>query len=172
MQASSVTVSETPSDEGHRFMALAEPRLDRAFRLAGLILGSSSDAEDAVQDALAAAWRSFDSLRDVERFDAWFDRILVNGCRDTMRRRKLVRFVPIDGAAPEAADPFAGVVARDAVLRRVVGLPVEERVIVVLHYWADLPLDDVADRLDIPLGTVKSRLHRALERMRVEEVPR
>src|SRR6476469_8664659 len=146
-----------------RFLALASPRLDRSYRLAGLLLGNAGDAEEAVQDALAGAWRSWDSLRDEERFGAWFDRLLVNGCRDRLRRRKVVRFVPIEGAAdPIVADPFSAVLARDAVLRQLSVLEPDERASVALHYGADLRREDGASRLDIPVGTVKSRLHRAL----------
>lgn len=160
---------ETPADDvARRFLLLARPRLDRAYRIAGLILGNAVDAEDAVQDALAQAWRSFADLRDEDRFGAWLDRIVVNACRDRLRRRQLVRFVPLDGVSREAVDPFASVLASDEILRPIARLPVEERAIVVLHYWADLPLDDVAARLAIPVGTCKSRLHRALERMRAE----
>ena len=148
------------------FAAATERELDRAYRLAGLILGSASDAEDAVQDALLTAWRGYRSLRDQDRFRPWFDRIVVNTCRDRLRRRRIVRFVPIEGDAAAAADPFATVLARDSVLQHLGVLGADERVIVVLHYWADLRLEDVASRLDVPLGTVKSRLHRALERMR------
>ena len=152
-----------------RFVALASPGLDRAYRLAGLLLGSAGEGEEVVQEALAAAWRSFGSLRDVDRFGAWFDRILVNGCRDRLRRRKIVKFVPIEGAQEAAvADPFSAVLERDAVLRHLAVLDPDELAIVLLHYWADLRLEDVAVRLDIPVGTVKSRLHRGLDRMRAQ----
>ncbi len=150
-----------------RFMALASPRLDHLYRLAGLLLGGASDAEDASQEALATAWRSFDSLRDDGRFDAWLDRILVNACRDRLRRRNRIRFVPIDGHLGPVVDPFASVLDDDAALRRLAVLDIDTRAVVVLHYWADLPLTEVAARLGISTGTVKSRLHRALSRMRV-----
>jgi len=167
-----VSTEETPLDVvARRFLVHTKPRLDRAYRLAGLLLGNSADAEDAVQDALAQAWRSFADLRDEDRFGAWLDRILVNACRDRLRRRQLVHFIPLDGISPEATDPFAGVLARDVVLRPIARLPLEERAIVVLHYWGDLPLDEVAARLAIPVGTCKSRLHRALGRMRTEIPP-
>ena len=140
--------------------------LARSYRLAGLILGDASEAEDAVQDALLAGWRGFDRLRDADRFDAWFDRILVNGCRDRLRGRRL-RVVPLDLAGePADGDPFADALRRDDLLRQVADLPADERIIVLLHYWADLPLDDVATRLSMPAGTVRSRLHRALGRLR------
>jgi DNA-directed RNA polymerase specialized sigma24 family protein len=81
------------------FLAASRPGLDRAYRLAGLLLADAHEAEDAVQDALIVAWQSFDTLREAAVFGAWFDRILVNGCRDRLRRRNVVRFIPIDGGA-------------------------------------------------------------------------
>lgn len=144
-------------------MRLARRDLDRSYRLAGLILGDALEAEDAVQDALLRAWRSTASLRDVEGFQAWFDRILVNGCRDRLRRRKTVRFIPLDPTMdpPAAGDPFRAIAERDALLAGLRALDPDERVVVVLHYWADLSLEHIADRIGAPLGTVKSRLHRA-----------
>jgi RNA polymerase sigma-70 factor (ECF subfamily) len=149
------------------FLVAARPGLDRAYRLAGLLLADAHDAEDAVQDALIVAWQSFDSLRDRERFGAWFDRILVNGCRDRLRRRNIVRFIPID-AEPERAgsDPFATFIERDGLLASLAALTPDERIVIVLRFWADLPLEGIADRLGLPLGTVKSRLHRGLGRLR------
>jgi RNA polymerase sigma-70 factor (ECF subfamily) len=150
-----------------RFVGAARPGLDRAYRLAGLLLGDAQEAEDAVQDALVVAWQSFATLREVDRFGAWFDRILVNGCRDRLRRRNVVRFIPMEpGIDPAGRDPFQGFIERDALLAGLVRLTPDERIVVVLRFWADLPLEAIADRLGWPLGTVKSRLHRALERLR------
>jgi RNA polymerase sigma factor (sigma-70 family) len=159
--------SDRDAPRGADFIGAARPALDRAYRLAGLLLGDAHEAEDAVQDALEIAWRSFDGLRDHDRFDAWFDRILVNGCRDRLRRRKVIRFIPIEGAAePAGGDPFATFIERDALLAGVARLTPDERIAIVLRFWADLPLEAIADRLGWPLGTVKSRLHRALGRLR------
>jgi RNA polymerase sigma factor (sigma-70 family) len=149
------------------FVADVRPQLDRAYRLAGLLLGNGAEAEDAVGDALLSAWRAYGTLRAGDRFGGWFDRIVANVCRDRMRRRKVIRFIAIDVEREMVAtDPFESVLDRDAVLRHIAMLSDDERTIVVLHYWADLRLEDVAAALGIPLGTVKSRLHRALERMR------
>jgi RNA polymerase sigma-70 factor (ECF subfamily) len=153
-----------------QFVRMAEGELDRAYRLAGLILGSGGEAEDAVGDALERAWREIDRLRDMDRFQAWFDRILVNACRDRLRRRGRIRFIRLPGDdSPAAPDPFAAVLQADAAARAMRDLPDDEREVVVLHFWADLTLEAVADRLGRPVGTVKSRLHRALARMRVED---
>jgi RNA polymerase sigma-70 factor (ECF subfamily) len=149
------------------FVASARPSLDRAYRLAGLLLADATEAEDAVQDAFAVAWQSFGTLRETDKFGAWFDRILVNGCRDRLRRRNIVRFIPMDaGIDPAGRDPFQTFLERDALLAGLTRLNPDERIVVVLRYWADLPLESIADRLDWPLGTVKSRLHRALDRLR------
>lgn len=169
----SPTEAARPADLGtaearrERFLAATRPALDRAYRLAGLLLGSAADAEDAVQDALVTAWLSFDELRDPARFGAWLDRIVVNHSRDRLRRRGTVRFIPIAADFdPAGRDPFQGFLERDALLSGLSRLTVDERAVVVLRFWADLPLDAIADRLAWPLGTVKSRLHRALARLR------
>lgn len=155
------------SEAREQFIRMAERELDRAYQLAGLILGNSAEAEDAVGDALERAWRDLGRLRDTDRFQAWFDRILVNTCRDRLRRRGRIRFVELDGQdSHRAPDGFRNVLDNDEAFRAMAALSSDEREIVVLHFWADLTLDAVAERLGQPVGTVKSRLHRALVRMR------
>jgi RNA polymerase sigma-70 factor, ECF subfamily len=151
-----------------RFLRLANGELDGAYRLAGLILADQHEAEDATQDALLRAWRSAGSLRDPAGFQAWFDRILVNVCRDRLRRRGRVRLITIDDAPSASAerDPFRTIFDRDEVLRAMASLDDDHRIVIVLHYWADLTLEGVAARVGWPVGTVKSRLHRGLMAMR------
>jgi RNA polymerase sigma-70 factor (ECF subfamily) len=152
---------------------LADRGLDRAFRLAGLILGDRTEAQDATQDALIRAWRAAATLRDPAGFDAWFDRILINICRDRLRRRGKVRLLTLDGAAGSvvADDPFQKVFADDDLLSAMKTLGDDERMVLLLHFWADLTLEAVATRLDCPVGTVKSRLHRGLKGLRAEFEP-
>ena len=143
------------------------PAIDRLYRLAGLLLGDSLDAEDATQEAIARAWRSAGSLRNVRHVQAWLDRILVNVCRDRLRRRQIVRFVALgDGTADRPSDPFQAVLDRDEALRAMARLDADQRIVVILHYWGGLTLDEIATRTGWPGGTVRSRLHHALERMR------
>ena len=164
----------TAGDAGERFLRLANGELDRAYRLAGMLLGDQHEAEDATQDALVRAWQSAGSLRDPAGFQAWFDRILVNVCRDRLRRRRRIAFVPIDAelgddgphAQPVHGDPFQAVLDRDQAVRAMAGLSPDERIVLVLHYWADLTLDGVAERLGWPVGTVKTRLHHGLNEIR------
>jgi RNA polymerase sigma-70 factor, ECF subfamily len=149
------------------FAGLADRRLARADRLASVLLGSELEAQDAVQDAAVAAWERFGDLRDRARFDAWFDRILVNGCRDRLRRRGRVKLITIDGAPEPASSDGSGPVAeRDALRGALARLSPEQRVAVVLRYYGDLSLEEIADRTGERLGTVKSRLHYGLDALR------
>jgi RNA polymerase sigma-70 factor (ECF subfamily) len=145
------------------FASLTRRNVDAAFRLAWAILGSTGDAEDAVQDAFAMAWRKRDGLRDPDRFDAWFGRILVNTCRERLRTRARSRVREVD-VVPElaTADGAPGVGLRLAVGGALAGLDPDHRIVVVLRYWSDLTVDEIADRVGVPAGTVKSRLHYAL----------
>jgi RNA polymerase sigma-70 factor (ECF subfamily) len=168
-EVSHVSLSRADRDaaSSDAFLVASRRALTRSYRLAGLILGDAGEAEDAVRDALLAGWRAFGGLRDPARFDQWFHRILVNECRDRLRHRRQLRVVPLDDAGdPAGGDPFALAHRSDGLLRSVSALPQDERVIVLLHYWADVPLDGVAERLALPAGTVRSRLHRALGRLR------
>jgi RNA polymerase sigma-70 factor (ECF subfamily) len=161
----------TQAETDEQVARLVSGGLDRAYRLAGLILGHSADAEDVAHDAAVRAWQSAGTLRDPAAFDAWFDRIVVNACRDRIRRSGRVRFVPLSADDDHrVADPFENLLDQDEVLRLIRRLVPDERSVVVLHYWADLPLTAVSLRLGWPVGTVKTRLHRALETMRDEQV--
>jgi RNA polymerase sigma-70 factor (ECF subfamily) len=132
------------------------------------VLGDRADAEDAVGDALLRGWQSAGSLRSPAEFQAWLDRILVNVCRDRLRRRARVRFIALDVEhdRPGTADEFRELAERDELVGALAALPADERIVVVLHYWADLTLEAVGQRLGWPVGTVKSKLHRALGRVR------
>lgn len=162
------------------FATAASARMPSAYRIAGYFLGDAAEAQDAVQDACIRAWRAWPSLRDRDRFGAWFDQILVNVCRTQLRRRRRVIHAAWDSPdlgtpgvelpEPQASDPFRAALARDAIGRALPALSLELRLVIVLRYWGELTLGEIAERLDIPLGTVKSRHHAALQvlRRRVE----
>ena len=151
-----------------RFARLLGPELDHAYQLAGYLLGNAAEAEDAAAEAIARAWDRFDGLRDEERFSQWLTRIVVNACRDRLRRRRISPFVPLGEDEPETADPFAEALARDAVGRALSLLGPDQRAVVVLHYWNDRSVGEISRILGIPSGTVKWRLRAACRRMRTE----
>lgn len=149
------------------FAELVDLRLNDAYRLAGYILGSAQDAEDAVQEAIVRGWQAWGGLREAERFEPWFDRIVVNVCRDRLRRRRTIRFVELDeGLGVHGVDPFAAALARVEVDRLIGVLDADQRAIVLLRFWRDLQVDEIAARLGMPVGTVKSKLHYALRALR------
>jgi RNA polymerase sigma-70 factor (ECF subfamily) len=154
------------------FAELVHAAIAKLDTAAFLVLRDRELARDAVQDALIRAWRDLRSLRDADRFDGWIYRLTINACLDLIRRRQRrpieVEIVPL--FSPRGPDPAIHVADRalvDRVLRR---LDEPGRAIVVLHYYLGLPLTEVAVSLGVPIGTVKSRLHRALSEMRAEAI--
>ncbi len=169
MQGDARLVPETAgmAARSGEFASLAERHLDAAYRLAGYMLSDRTEAEDALQEALVRAWKGWLSLRDRSSFNAWLDRIVVNVCRDKLAARRNVRVLAFDEDF-EGPDPFRVALAGDAVGRSLTRLPAEQRAVVVLRFWRDMPLQEIADLLQIPLGTVKSRLHNALRTLAQE----
>jgi RNA polymerase sigma factor (sigma-70 family) len=153
-------------DRRAAFEALADGELDGAYRLAGIILGDRWQAEDATHDAVVQAWLRFGSLRDRDRFGAWFQRIVVNICRDRMRER-VRRPITVGGDVDRSvADGSPLVDERLALDRAFAELSPDHRLTLVLRFYADLPVEQIAAVLGIPVGTVKSRIHVAVGRMR------
>jgi RNA polymerase sigma-70 factor (ECF subfamily) len=168
------TAALAAPDVDRAFEAITRSHFDSAYRLAWAILGNSGDADDATQDAFTLAWRNRRSLRDTASFDAWFGRILVNVCRQRLRQRARQKVTSLEDAAePSLADASHGVSSRDAISRAMVCLGPDHRIVVILRYWADMTVDEIAERLGVPSGTVKSRLHYALRAMksRMEDRP-
>lgn len=156
------------TERADAFGRLADRHLASSYRLAALLLGSEVEGQDATQDAAVIAWERFSSLRDPARFEAWFQRILVNVCRDRLRSRHRVRVrvLPMDDTPePETPDGVSRLAERDALRRSVAGLAPDQRTVVILRYFADLSLDEIAERTGERLGTVKSRLYSALEEL-------
>ena len=154
------------ADRRQAFAALADRELDAAYRLAGVILGDPFEAEDATHDAFVAAWRHYGSLKDPARFGAWMQRILVNTCRDRLRRRRRQPSVEIDLSGLHAAGDAYGLVDdRIALDSAFEALSADHRLVVVLRFYCDLTVDQIADRMGVPAGTVKSRLHAATDKL-------
>lgn len=163
-------MAETLARTGERaeredaFARLVDRELAAAYRTASLLLGDPAEAEDATQDALERAWQRWDQLREPERAGAWFGRIVVNACRDRLRspRRGPIRWI---SDTPQG-DQQAAVAERDALDRALAGMNADQRIAVVLRYYLDLPVEEIAARTGAPVGTVKSRLRLALASVR------
>ena len=152
------------------FSSLVDASLDRQYALATLILRDGDRAQDAVQEALVSAWRDLRALRDPDAWEAWLHRLTVRACyrlASKERRRNLVELhvVPDPDLAP-SVDFALSHAERDRMERVLERLPIDQRTVMVLHFYLDLPLTQVATILDIPVGTAKSRLHYGLQALR------
>jgi RNA polymerase sigma-70 factor (ECF subfamily) len=148
------------------FRRLADRHLDRSYRLACVILGSPSEAQDATHDAFVQAWRRWSTLRDPARFEHWFDRILVNTCRNRMRRASRSQPQDIsDELMPSPGDPYEQTLDRDVLGRAIATLSPDHRLVVALRFYRDLTVEEIARQLGTRPGTVNSRLHYAMKRL-------
>ena len=160
-------VEQARRGDREAFGVLASGSVDRLFAIAQLILRDVDLAQDATQDALVRAWRDLPALRDVERFDAWLYRLLVNACTDIGRHRRRWRAeITVLRTEPAEADRTAEVADRDELERGLVRLTDAQRSVLVLTFHLGLPPSELADALGIPVGTAKSRLHYAIEALR------
>jgi len=152
------------------FSDLVAASASRQYAVATLILRDRERAHDAVQEALVRAWRGLSALRDPDAWDAWVHRLTVRACFESARRHKRRSLVELPAAPDqpvvEPARRDRAFAERDRVERELGTLPIDQRAVLVLHFYVGLPLTEVAMVLDIPPGTVKSRLHRGLETLR------
>ena len=161
-------VEQAGGGDHDAFALLVRGSIARVEAVARLILRDQELARDAVQDAYLRAWRDLPGLRDPDKFDAWLHRLIVNACRDAMRRR---RRRPIEVELSPIADPFVSdgtlhVADRDELERGFRNLGTDHRAVLVLHYYLGMSLPAVAETLGVPLGTAQSRLGRALAALR------
>jgi RNA polymerase sigma-70 factor (ECF subfamily) len=161
-------VEQAQHGDREAFAFLARTRGDRLMAIAQRILRDVGRAEDAVQQTLVTAWRELPSLRDPDRFDAWLQRLVVNASYAEARRWKTwnahVRILQVD--APSGSDDALSVDDRDRLERGFRRLPPDQRAILVLTHFLGLTPTEIADRLGIPVGTARSRLHYAHRAMR------
>jgi RNA polymerase sigma-70 factor (ECF subfamily) len=134
----------------------------RAYRAAQLVTGDAAAAEDIAQEAFLAAVRNLDRFDRRRPFGPWLHRIVVNRAIDWTRARKLRAEVELGDYLPAPAAPERN----GAALARIAELPAEHRAVVVLRYVLEYTPGEIAELLDLPRGTVNSRLRRGLDRMR------
>lgn len=147
------------------FSRLIEPLLDPAYRLAAVMLGDRNAAEDAVQEAAIKAWRKVRQLRGgIESLRPWFLSIVANECRMTRRARwwGVVKVAEVSG--DQSREPQSNTDLHRALLK----LPMDERLPLVLHFYLDLPLEELARTLGVSPAAAKSRVYRAAKRLRAD----
>ncbi len=161
-------VRQAQRGDAEAFDSLARTVGDRCLAIAVRILRDVDLAEDAVQAALITAWRQIRALRDPSRFEPWLHRILTNACYAEARRRTRWYEGPriLPAADASGTDEYLTVDDRDLLERAFRRLTLQQRAVLVYHHYLGLSIAQVADRLEIPVGTAKSRLHHASRALR------
>lgn len=155
--------------DGEAFGRLIKPHIDSAYRMAWRMVGDPSEAEDVVQEALYKAWRALPTFRGEAKFATWLYRIVWRECANRQQAR---RPLPLEGEPADGTDahnPLQRLQRREMqaeVERALQQLSLPYRTVLTLFYLEDLPLREIADVLDLPLGTVKTHLHRARKALR------
>lgn len=188
--------------DGAAFDALVRRHEARVHRLAWRILGDQEDALDAAQETFVKAWRAIAGFQGGAKFSTWLTRIAINQCRNELRRRRTVKHahplsldapLPSDGKATDDAETAADRLAaatpdpwesarerevKDALADALASVEPEAREVILLSDGESLSYEEIAEILDVPVGTVRSRLHRARADVRrlmsgvLEERPR
>lgn len=139
-------------------------RAAEAHRLAAWILRDPVGAEDAVQQAALIAWNRRGSLRKAESAGSWFNHIVVNVCRDELRRRARRRDLPvIEPIAQADTERYA---EREELGRAIVRLTPDQQIVLGLRFGRDMTVPQIAAETGLAEGTVKSRLHHSLDQLR------
>jgi RNA polymerase sigma-70 factor (ECF subfamily) len=162
------TLARAVQGDADSFSRLLEPLLDQAYRLAAVMLNDRSAAEDAVQEASVKAWRKVRQLRgDAGSLRPWFLSIVANECRMARRTRWFGVLKLADVAEPSAAERESYTDLHRALLR----LSPDERLPLVLHFYLDLSLEELARTLHISPPAAKARVYRAAKRLRADLSP-
>lgn len=161
-------VERAQGGDREAYEQLARASVDRLYAVAVQITRDPDRADDAVQQALVEMWRDLPSLRDPARFDGWTYRLVTRACLQDLRRRRRANVRQIaPGRGMAAVTDFAAHVARrDQLDRAVATLSPDHRAVIVLRHLGGLSIDELADVLAVPRGTVASRLHYATRALR------
>jgi len=160
-------INRAKNGDRSAFDELVGPLIDHAFRLGYGMLHDRQAAEDAVQEAAVRAWRKLNNLRPGTEMRPWFLGIVANQCR-TIARGRWWSVLRVDLSLGLGGADFEDAIVRGADVRSALRkLSPEHREVQVLHYYLDLPLDEVAAIAGIPIGTVKSRINRGIAAMRL-----
>ncbi len=153
--------------EEERFFERIDKQSAKLYNIAYSYLRSNADALEMLQETAYRAWSKRASLKDEKGFDSWLIRILINCCMDELRRRK--RVIPVERAGEDRSAPAAGEMQSSSRLdleQALEHLPNKYRHVLMLRFYHDMTLTEIAQILRKPESTVKSRLYRALKRMR------
>jgi RNA polymerase sigma-70 factor (ECF subfamily) len=160
-------VERARTGDPEAFGLLASGEVERLLMVARLVLRDRDLADDAVQETLVRCWRYLPTLRDVDRFEGWLNRILMRAITDETKRRKRIEVsIELVDVQPSVGDGLTTIADREQLDRGFQSLSVDHRAVVVLHHYLGLSMVELANVLTIPEGTAKSRYHYAMSALR------
>jgi RNA polymerase sigma-70 factor (ECF subfamily) len=166
VQPGSDPLSLAKAGDRSAFDELVGPLVEQGFRLAFGMLHDREAAEDAVQEATVRSWRKLGNLKPGTDMRPWYLAIVANQCR-TVARGRWWSVLRLEGVARAGGSGFEDRIVRGADVRSALRkLALDQREVLVLRYYLDLPLEEVASITGVPVGTVKSRINRGLAAMR------
>jgi len=170
-------VEACQAGESSAFDVLVARWEDKIRGAAYRLLGSEEEARDAAQEAFLKAYQGLPSFKQQARFSSWLYQITLNLCRDRLRRRKGRTMVSLDaleeigpviaGREPAALDVVQQIDLRRTVRRAIQELSEEQREVLILKEYQGLTFLEIAQALDVPVSTVKTRLYRGLGQLRL-----
>ncbi|MBM4765408.1 RNA polymerase sigma factor SigW [Bacillus sp. B15-48] len=173
-------ISEVVKGDRNAFAEIVELYKDKVFQLCYRMLGNRHDAEDIAQEAFIRAYVNIQSFNQTKKFSSWIYRIATNLCIDRIRKKKPDYFLDAEVPGTEGLTMYSQVSSQQAlpedqlesmelqetVQREITKLPEKYRTVIVLKYMEELSLNEISEILDLPLGTVKTRIHRGREALR------
>lgn len=173
-------IKEVLKGDQNAFVEIVELYQDKLYRVCYRMLGNKHEAEDIAQEAFVRAFVNIHTFDTNRKFSTWLYRIGTNLCIDRIRKKKPDYFLDAEVAGTEGLNMYSQIASteelpEDEVLKmemqervqyEISRLPDKYRAVIVLKYMEDLPLQEISDILDMPLGTVKTRIHRGREALR------
>jgi len=173
-------ISEVLKGDQNAFSEIVELYKDKVYQLCYRMLGNSHEAEDIAQEAFIRAYVNIDRYNTNRKFSTWLYRIATNLCIDRIRKKKpdyyldaeiagtdgLTMYSQVAAEGVEPVDEVAGMELQNEIQREISNLPDKYRSVIVLKYIEELSLNEISEILDLPLGTVKTRIHRGREALR------
>lgn len=149
------------------FIKLLEPIKDSLYKVAFMYLKNEDDALDCIQESIIKAIKSLNSLKEPQYFNTWITRITINTCKDYIKKSNKVVSVDIKDYENKLITENEDFDDMEDMHKALEKLSDKERELIVMRYLKDMSLKDISTTIDVPLGTVKSRLNRSLKRLKL-----
>jgi RNA polymerase sigma-70 factor, ECF subfamily len=173
-------IKQVLKGDQNAFAELVEIYKDKVFQICYRMLGNRHEAEDIAQEAFIRAYVNIETFNQKRKFSTWLFRIATNLCIDRIRKKKPDYFLDAEVAGTEGLTMYSQVAAdvqlpedevenmelQETIQKEISKLPEKYRSVIVLKYIEELPLQEISEILDLPLGTVKTRVHRGREALR------